>query len=148
MKKLLAVLVLLTFLVPASALALTGQKIFMPYTASGDGWWTGVAITNVTNATQSVTISARTDAGVYVAGKTVSVPAYGMYVDLLENFFTNPLATSRVSLTFSAALAGTNTFYATLFVGNPDGGFGFQNYTSVPYEWEIILPPIDIFPPI
>lgn len=117
----------------------SGQKIFMPYTASGDGLWTGIAITNVTNTTQSVSISARTDAGVYVGGKTFTVPAYGTYVDLLENFFTSQLSTFRASLTLCSALAGTNTFYATLFVGNPDGGFWFQNYTSVSYKWYLSI---------
>lgn len=137
-------MVMALFLVCTNALAITGQRVIMPYVVSGVGsWWSGIAVHNTTNATRSVNFSARSEAGTFVSGKTISIPAYGMAVDLVGNFFTNPLPGSRFSIYLVDSFGGSaSTFRATLFVGS-DTGFGFQSLTSEAYEWDlVVIPPL------
>lgn len=130
-----ASLAMLVFCVHTSAFAITGQKIIMPYVATGTGsWWSGLAILNTTDSPITVNVSARKTDGTSISGKSIAIPAYGMSVDLVERFFTVALP-PRVSIYLSQSLGGsTSTFRATLFVGS-DIGFGFDDFISESYEW-------------
>jgi hypothetical protein len=138
-----AATMMMALLVSSNAFAITGQRVIMPYVVSGTGsWWSGIAVHNTTNEARSVYFNARTEAGANVAGKTISIPAYGMIVNLVENLFTTPLPSTRVSIYITEGFGGSaSTFRATLFVGS-DTGFGFENFTSEAYTWDLVLPPL------
>jgi len=138
MKKLCLFLLVVLLLPVTSSFAITpptvtGQQIFIPYTAVGSGWWSGVAITNISASTMTFSIGVFKENGVWVAGSSFSVPAHAMKVEVLEYFFGGTPPDVAMSVRIRT---GTNeTFRATLFVGNDMGGFGFQNYKSDENTW-------------
>jgi hypothetical protein len=140
MKKIYLILLVVLLLPVTSAFALlpgapvTGQQILIPYAAVDGGWWSGVAIHNTSGSAMTFSIGVYKDDGTYVAGKaTFTVAAHGMKADTVENFFSAPHPTGRMSVLIRCGTADAPTFQATLFVGNDEGGFGFQNYTS--WDW-------------
>lgn len=142
MKKLCLFLLVVLLLPVTSSFAitpptLTGQQIFIPYTAVGGGWWSGLAITNISASTMTFSIGVFKENGVWVAGSSFSVPAHAMKVDALENFFGGTPPDNMMSIRIRT---GNEPFKATLFVGNDMGGFGFQNYNSGEYTYLIPIP--------
>jgi len=133
MKK-LCLIILFVLLLPvtssfaATPTTATGQQIFIPYSGVGEGWWSGLVINNISDSAMTFSISVFKENGVWVEGSSFSVAAYAMKVDVLENFFGGTPPDNRMAVRIQT---GTNEpFEATLFVGNSEGGFGFQNYTS------------------
>lgn len=142
MKKLCLFLLVVLLLPVTSSLAaapitLTGQQIFIPYTAVGGGWWSGLAITNTSDSAMTFSIGVFKENGVWVAGSSFSVPAHAMKVDALENFFGGTPPDNMMSIRIRTS---NEPFKATLFVGNDMGGFGFQNYNSGEYTYLIPIP--------
>ncbi|MHB8909743.1 MAG: hypothetical protein ACYDAA_12795 [Syntrophales bacterium] len=149
MKKTFLIILFVLMLPATSSFALplteTDQRIFMPYATVGGGWWSGVVVHNTSGSTMNFSIGVYKDNGVFVSGSSFSVAAHAMKVDTLENFFGG----TPPSLRMSPVITSHNTtvpFQATLFVGNDEGGFGFQNYTSSDYVHDIILIPLDPVP--
>jgi hypothetical protein len=133
MKKLFLIILFVLLLPVTSSFAAapptaTGQQIFIPYSAVGEGWWSGLVINNISDSTMTFSISALKENGGWVEGSSFSVAAHTMKVDMLEKFFGGTPPNDRMSVRIQT---GTNEpFGATLFVGNNEGGFGFQNYAS------------------
>jgi hypothetical protein len=118
----------------------TGQKILLPYAVADAGWWAGAAVHNLTNATITVTVGAYLSDGTYVSGNTFTVAAYAMKVDLVENYFSGMQPSGRMSVLFKCPANGSAPFKATLFIGNTQGGFGFNNYNSEAYDYTYTPP--------
>ena len=133
MKK-LSLIILFVLLLPVTSfsaivrLAVPAQQISIPYTQVGDGWWSGLAINNISDGTMTFSISAIKDDGTQVDGSSFPVLAHAMKVGLVESFFTGMAPSGRMSVRIQTVT--NEPFEATLFVGNTEGGFGFQNYTS------------------
>ncbi|MHB8907547.1 MAG: hypothetical protein ACYDAA_01545 [Syntrophales bacterium] len=133
MKKLCLIILFVLLLPVTSSLAITrqaatGQEIFIPYSAVGGGWWSGLVINNISDSTMTFSISVFKEDGVRVDGNSVSVAAHAMKVDVLENFFGGNPPDDRMSVLIQT---GSNeSFGAALLVGNNEGGFGIQNYSS------------------
>jgi hypothetical protein len=58
-----------------------------------------------------------------------------MKVDVLQNFFTGTPPTGQMSVRIRCSTDGADPFQVTLFVGNDQGGFGFQTTTSWDYTY-------------
>ena len=148
MKKLCLFLLVVLLLPVTSSFAITpptvtGQQIFIPYTAVGGGWWSGLAITNTSDSAMTFAIRVFKGNGEWVNGSSFSVPAHAMKVEVLEYFFGGTPPDVAMSVRIRT---GTNEpFKATLFIGADQGGFGFQNYNSGEYTYPILIlsPPGD-----
>jgi len=152
MKKLCLFILFFVLLLPVtSSFALapptaTGQQILIPYSQIGDGYWSGVAIHNITTGSQSFSVSVYKSDGTLVSGSSFSVAAHAMKVDLLENFFSGMAPSGRMSVLIKCPADGSLPFQATLFVGS-DQGFAFQNYKSEAYTYTLPLTPIIVTAP-
>jgi hypothetical protein len=144
MKK-LCLFVLLVLLLPVTssfaAPPATGQQILIPYAQVGDGYWSGVAIHNTSGSSATYSVAVYKSDGTYVYGKSFSVAAHAMNVGLVESFFSGMTPSGRMSVLIQCSADGSLPFQATLFVGS-DQGFGFQNYKSEAYTYNIPLGPI------
>jgi hypothetical protein len=142
MKK-LCLFVLLVLLLPVTssfaAPPATGQQILIPYAQVGDGYWSGVAIHNITSSSMTFSFSVYKSDGTWVSGSSFSVAAHAMEVRLVESFFSGMAPSGRMSVLIKCPTDGSSPFQATLFVGSDQGGFGFQNYTSEAYTYTIPL---------
>ena len=142
MKKLCLFLLVVLLLPVTSSFAITpptvtGQQIFIPYTAVGGGWWSGLAITNTSDSAMTFAIRVFKGNGDHVDGSSFSVGSKAMKVDALENFFGGTPPDNMMSIRIRT---GTNEpFKATLFIGTDQGGFGFQNYNSGEYTYPIVI---------
>jgi hypothetical protein len=126
----------------AVASNITGQQIFIPYALTTDtGWWSGLAVNNTSDSTMAFSIGAYKADGTWVPGVTFSVAAHHMEVRALPAFFSGTAPTGAMSLLIRCAIDLAPIFQATLFVGSADGGFGFQNYTSVDWVHPVVLGP-------
>jgi hypothetical protein len=146
MKKLCLFLLVVLLLPVTSSFAITpptatGQQIFIPYAIVGNGWWSGVAITNTSASTMTFSIGVFKENGGWVAGSSFSVPPHAMKVEVLEYFFGN--TPPDVAMSVRIRTTTNEPFKATLFIGTDQGGFGFQNYNSGDYTYNIILAPGD-----
>ncbi len=156
MKKrtLLIAATLLCALILSSSYALSAQQVEVPYVVSGDGWWTGIAITNKSgDPITDMKLSFTTDEGVSgynlpsfdppvktaIPGIFITystnldeIAGHAMQVDLLSTLYTGEgtktLPSDRGSVIFSHT--GDEEFYVTAFVGGPDGGFAYQVFES------------------
>ena len=117
----------------------TGQKILIPYAQIGNGYWSGVAIHNISTGSQTYLLTVYKSDGIYQYVGSFSVAAHAMKVDLLENFFSGTAPSGRMSVLIQCATDGALPFQATLFVGS-DQGFAFQNYKSDAYTFTIAGP--------
>ena len=61
---------------------------------------------------------------------------------MLSDFFSGTPPTGRMSPLIRCSADGAAAFQATLFVGDDEGGFGFQNYTSFDWVHPIFVGPI------
>jgi hypothetical protein len=154
MKKIYLTILLMLLLPVTSAYAIlvgveTGQQVLIPYSVVDGGWWSGVAIHNPSGSAMTFSIGVYKDDGTYVAGKaTFTVAAHAMKVDLVENFFNAPHPTGRLSLSIRCSTGNAPAFQVTLFIGNDQGGFGFQNYTSWDWVHAVVPEPFDPHLPI
>jgi hypothetical protein len=143
MKKLcLFVLLVLLLPVTSSFAALptaTGQQILIPYAQVGDGYWSGVAIHNTSNSSMTFSFSVYKSDGILVYGGSFTVAPHAMEVRLVESFFSGMAPSGRMSVLIKCPTDGSLPFQATLFVGSDQGGFGFQNYKSEAYTYNIPL---------
>ena len=114
----------------------TGQQIIIPYTQIGDGWWSGLAINNTFTSSMTFTVAVYRESGIYAIGSSFAVAAHAMKVDVLENFFSGTPPSGRMLVRIRTTT--NQPFQATLFVGNTEGGFGFQNYTSEEYTYPVL----------
>ena len=103
--------------------------IHIPYVTVGGEWWSGLAVTNLSDQELLVAIYATTEDGVEKSGEFFVVKPHGMHVDLLQKYFAGGLPASRVHVRLGSLLG--NPFKATLYVGN-NSGFSFQHYDSTP----------------
>jgi len=111
----------------------TGQQVLLPYATSDAGWWTGLVVTNTSGSDMSFSIGVYKANGDWVSGTGFTVPAHGLKVDSLGSFFPGTLPTGTMSVWIRCSANGAAAFQVTIFVGNPDGGFGIQTVTS--WDW-------------
>jgi hypothetical protein len=141
MKKLYLFILFVLLLPVTSSFAIapptaTGQKIFVPYVQVGNGYWSGLAVHNISGTSQSFTFNVFSSEGTVIYGNSFTVAPYAMEVRLVEGFFSGLMApTGRMSVVIKSPADGSVPFKATIFVGSDQGGFGFQNYTSEPYTY-------------
>lgn len=128
---------------PAVSAAFTAQRIVIPYTATTDDWWTGLAIHNESGSATTYSVSFYAEDGTFIAGDCVTVQPHAIVKDVLPAFASDPeTIDGAVSVYIRTTGASDVTFSATVFVGNTAGnqGFGFQSYRSEDYEaFAIIL---------
>lgn len=108
--------------------ALGSQSVDVPYAVVGSGWWSGIAITNTSSSpiTPIVYITNSDGTSHCIALSTIASGA--IYAELIENIIPSATLTDRVWLT--VVNNGSEDFDVTLFVGQTDGGFGFQAFHS------------------
>ncbi|NCC25601.1 MAG: hypothetical protein EOM25_10470 [Deltaproteobacteria bacterium] len=113
---------------PAQAMA--GQVI-VPYAATGGGWWTGLAITNVeaTEATEPITVAFFAQNGTHLGETNIgALAAKAFYVNVVENIFEGVLP-DRFWLVISHG--GNAQIEVTAFFGNTSmGGFSTMSGKS------------------
>jgi hypothetical protein len=108
--------------------ALGSQSVTVPYAEVGSGWWSGIAITNTSSHTITPIVYITNSDGTSHCTTLSSIASGAIYADLLENIIPSATLTSRVWLRI--ANNGDDEFDVTLFVGDTDGGFGFQSFHS------------------
>ena len=151
----IVVLVLLlsaTFTMAAPA----GYKVDVPYVMStATGWWTGIAITNRSGDTISgMKLYFWTDegnSGQFITPKLApadpiepimpiwlsysatldDVPGYGLLVGSLPDLYDGTLPSETGSI--SIVNEGLETFSATIYIGNADGGFSYNVFEAEAY---------------
>ena len=136
---------------PAVSAAFTAQRIVIPYTSTTDKWWSGLAIHNESDSTETYSVSFYAEDGTFIAGDCVTVQPHAIARDALPGFASDPeMIDGAVSVYIRTVGPSSTTFSATLFVGNTaeSQGFAFQSYRSEDYEafaiilCNIILPTI------
>lgn len=136
MKKMLILLVGLAAFLCASSVWAASLDIDVPYAQNGDGWWSGLALSNVGERPMNVRIFT-VHAGAASQVGALTLPAYSQDTRLLPDFFTmQPYPTKsggRVGLRIQATGDRLDIlkrdFKFTLFVGTDDG-FSFQSYDA------------------
>jgi len=142
----LAVIMIFSFVSTGSTIAImppsfTVQRIIIPYTAISNNWWTGLAIHNQTNASQSYFVYFYDEAGNYIPGGSITIPAHGIDKDSVQNYANDPAdIDGSVSVYIETNGASDETFSATIFIGNTASsqGFGFQTYWSQDYDTVLV----------
>ncbi|TVQ85274.1 MAG: hypothetical protein EA400_16125 [Chromatiaceae bacterium] len=147
-------------LIPAalvSAHAFASRFAEIPYAVTGTGWWSGLAITNLSDAPINPIVYYRKDDGSQSCKSIGAIGPGAVYANRVDLIFPASALTPRGSLRVAHNDDDDQAFSATLFVGRSvesGGGFGFQNYASrkSTATWlcfpDIIIPPIEIiFPP-
>jgi len=108
--------------------ALGSQSVTVPYAVVGSGWWSGIAITNTSSHAITPIVYISNSDGTSHCTALSSIASGAIYADLIENIIPSLTLTSRVWL--SVVNNGADEFDVTLFVGQTDGGFGFQAFHS------------------
>lgn len=140
-----------------SSTAFSDQQVEIPYVISGDGWWTGIAITNETGTEiNNMKLYFTTNmgaSGVYVSVLKAAVPgpiqpnipkkwvdyetdipaigSFAILANTLANFYKGDGNKALPSSTGSIMLThtGSEKFSVTVYIGY-DNGFGFQVFKS------------------
>jgi len=139
----LAVAVMGLSLMPAGT-ALGDQRVIIPYVTQGSGWYTGVAITNLTGSTINITADCPHEDGTFsVLADRVDLgefAAYEMKVYSLDQLYNAdkdpevPLPCDRLWLWIYHS--GNQQFGVAVFICNDlvgIGGYGFQQFYSESY---------------
>ena len=136
MKRLVIVLVVLMALVcwyPGSqvgAAPVRDNMVLFSYFVKNANWWTGLAVLNYSNVSNSMLITVFNSSGVEVASGNFNVGAYDQRVDLIENF----IEMGVLPATGYIVIEGSEHFYVDKFTGNlgSQGGFSEVEKESVP----------------
>jgi hypothetical protein len=143
----LAVVLIFSFVFTGSTIAImppsiTVQRVVIPYTAVSSNWWTGLAIHNQSSASETYYIHFYDEAGNFISGSSVTIPAHGTSKDSVQNYADDPAdIDGSVSVYIETDGVSDETFSATIFIGNTASsqGFGFQTYWSQEYERYLVL---------
>jgi uncharacterized protein YkwD len=131
---------------PALAGSADYGEVNIPYAQHDGHWWSGLALSNMGPNLISLEIST-THTGKKLLVGEVDLQPFSQDVRLLPDFFTiSPYPTEndgRVSLRIKAYGGDVDdNLGVTLFMGNPEGGFGFYNYglhlSNVPQDSGIL----------
>jgi hypothetical protein len=138
LKKALVLLIGSAMLLCAGPASADQKVVNIPYVQHGDGWWCGLALSNMGPDEITLFIYTTHTGEERLVGQ-VSLSPFSQDVRLLSEFFTGssyPTANNgRVSLRIFANCASPifDNLGATLFMGNSEGGFGFYNTTINDY---------------
>ncbi|NCC25337.1 MAG: right-handed parallel beta-helix repeat-containing protein [Deltaproteobacteria bacterium] len=108
-------------------------EVVVPYAATGSGWWTGVAVTNVDLAdgqtTEAITVDFYAQNGTLLGSKDIGIlAAQAFYVNVVEGIFGGALP-ERFWMVISHP--GRAQISVTVFFGNSaQGGFSTTVYRS------------------
>lgn len=121
--------------------ALSDQRVIIPYVTQGSGWYTGVAITNLTGSTITITADCVHEDGTFSTlndrAQLGAFAAYEMKVYSLYELYnadkdpTVPLPGDRLWLWIYHS--GDQQFGVAVFICNDlagIGGYGFQQFYS------------------
>jgi hypothetical protein len=117
----------------------TVQRLFIAYVPVVGEWWSGLVIHNTSEGSRTFIIRAFRENGTYKDSASFSVAANAMRVDTVQNYFGGTPPDPRMSLRIQSSNYTDESFRATLFVGNGEGGFGFQNYKSEEYTYPLVM---------
>ena len=102
--------------------------LWIPYCVYSGGWWTGMHVkTNYLNETITAGFSGNT---FYASGVVVPLDSRGRWTGYVQGLLDNPESFQSPTLLHMYSVKGA--FTVTQFVGNAEGGFGFQTFYSVP----------------
>ena len=117
----------------ASALAAQGYRtalqdqvyhygvVIAYYTAVGGEWWTGLAVYNAADSTNSLMVGCYDATGAAVAVGTLTLEGNALSADLISGFMDTGTVPERGSI----AVFGTEDFIVDRYLGNSiGGGFG------------------------
>lgn len=91
------------------------------YTAVSGEWWTGLAVYNAADASNSLMVGCFDTDGNAVAAGTLTLEGNALSADLIGGFMTSGSAPERGSI----AVFGTENFMVDRYLGNEiGGGFG------------------------
>ncbi len=120
-----------------------GVSVTVPYASTDTSWWTGVAISNLddSESTSDVTVTFYGVDGDLLAQENIGpIGPNAAYVDFASSIYSGGALPNRYKMVISHQ--GTQPLSATTFLGNAEGGFGYQTYadntpgteiTSLPY---------------
>ena len=111
-----------------SALAQEGYAVTVAYYTVASGWWTGLAIYNSSDESNTITIGCLDADGVAQAAGQISLIPYAFDADVLANFMT----AGSVPDTGSIFIFGTAPFLVDRYLGYASG-FGELQLESEPY---------------
>jgi hypothetical protein len=115
---------------PAAATAAWG--ILYVYQASGDGWWTGLAIMNGATPNNQIAVGLFDVNGTLTGQGTISIgPTSAQRVDMLSNLISSGYVPPRGSV----FITGTSSFSTAMFVGNGGSGFSMMEKISTSYSY-------------
>lgn len=130
-----ALTVLVSGLVWDSSLSFVSQKVIVPYGQHGNGWFTGLAITNVNtvNPTGIVYVNFYASDGTFMKSSEVGSIAPGaQYVGSVEEIYGGTPSAERFWMLVTHF--GTEELAVTQFVWNSDKSFDFQSFNSKFYS--------------
>jgi hypothetical protein len=114
------------------AAATTAWGILYVYQASGNGWWTGLAIMNGTTPNNQITVGLFDVNGTLTGQGTISVgPTTAQRVDMLSDMISSGYVPPRGSV----FITGTSSFSTAMFVGNGGSGFSMMEKLSTSYSY-------------
>ncbi len=127
------VLMVLVYWYPSSQVntaPIRDQLVLFSYFVDNTNWWTGLAILNYSNASNSMRIEVFDSNGVEKASGNFTVGSYDQRVDLIEEF----IQMGTLPTTGYIVIEGTEQFYVDKFTGNlgAQGGFSEVEKESVP----------------
>jgi len=104
--------------------------VYYSYTVKGEGWWTGLVVANQSDLDSQFQVGVMDTDGAVVASGTFTLAGYASKADFLENFTTAP---DKVPFRGQLVVFGSQSFFANLYVGNDQGGFGEIEKEAEPY---------------
>jgi len=119
--------------------ALGDQRVMIPYVTQGNGWYTGVAITNLTGSTIHMYSDFLHEDGTWNAGERADLGEFAgheMKVYSLDQLFGGTLPGDRLWL-YIFHLDNEERFGVAVFICNDlagIGGYGFQQFYSETYQ--------------
>lgn len=120
-----------------TALKIAVQRITIPYLTKNGDYWSGLAIHNESNASQTFTVSLYDANGSRIGvSDCIEIAPRGMHVDLIENLISETVK-GRVSMVIRTVDKSTDRFSVTVYIGKGGSsgqGFSFSSYKSESYE--------------
>lgn len=103
--------------------------VVIPYFATHDHWWTGLAVTNESDSTAEFSIGCLDVNGAVVASGTFTLPGEALTAHLIDGFIGMGTVPGRGQI----AIFSDQAFVVDRYLGNEWGGYGDWIFNSQAY---------------